>query len=227
MTYYAASTYLPYRCPWAYYTALFETLRSSLHGTNRRKNSAASIGGNNQNQGGTTALIDRRIAELCIKEEMVRPFHPEAVQPCSYDVHLGPNALVERRGGFQPLDLSSYDDKRPYYMSPGEFILGETVEFIKLPDNVEAHLHLVSSRAREGLNHSLSGLVDCSWQGKLTLELKNILKYGHIPIYPNLRVAQLSFWEYSENAQRPYRGRYFGDTKVSMVKDGADVLHSQ
>ena len=100
--------------------------------------------------------------------------------------------MVARRGGFQPLDLSSYNDKRPYYMSPGEFILGETVEFIKLPDNVEAHLHLVSSRAREGLNHSLSGLVDCSWQGKLTLELKNILKYGHIPIYPNLRVAQLS-----------------------------------
>ena len=59
------------------------------------------------------------------------------------------------------------------------------------------------------------------------VELKNILKYGHIPIYPNLRIAQLSFWEYSENAQRPYRGRYFGDTKVSMVKDGADVLRTQ
>ena len=94
----------------------------------------------------------------------------------------------------------------------------------KLPDNVEAHLHLVSSRAREGLNHSLSGLVDCSWQGKLTLELKNILKYGYIALFPNLRVAQLSFWEYQENAQNPYRGRYFGDTTVSAVKDGADVL---
>lgn len=171
-------------------------------------------------------MIDRRIAELCITKEMIRPFHPEAVQPCSYDVHLGPNALIERREGFRSFDLSSYSEKRPYWMGPGEFLLGETLEIVKLPDNVEAHLHLVSSRAREGLNHSLSGLVDCSWEGRLTLELKNILKYGHIPIFPNLRVAQLSFWEYKENAQKPYRGRYFGDTKVSMVKDGSDVLHS-
>ena len=135
--------------------------------------------------------------------------------------------LVEREGGFEPFDLSPYSEEAPYLMPPGEFILGETLETVKLPDNVEAHLHLVSSRAREGLNHSLSGLVDCSWQGRLTLELKNILKYGYIKLFPNLRVAQLSFWEYQENAQNPYRGRYFGDTTVSAVKDGADVLLTQ
>ena len=224
MTFYCASTYLPYKCPWAYYTGLLRTLKSSLHGTNLRKLFAANIAARN-NHGGITALIDRRIAELCMTKDMVSPFNPNSVQPCSYDVHLGPNAIVERRGGFKTLDLSSYSEKQPYYMSPGEFILGETVEIVKLPDNVEAHLHLVSSRAREGLNHSLSGLIDCSWEGRLTLELKNILKFGHIPIYPNLRVAQLSFWEYDEKAQRPYRGRYFGDTRVSAVKDGADVLH--
>lgn len=158
---------------------------------------------------------------------MITPFHTEAVQPCSYDLHLGPKMLVEREGGFEPFDLSPYSEEAPYLMPPGEFILGETLETVKLPDNVEAHLHLVSSRAREGLNHSLSGLVDCSWQGRLTLELKNILKYGYIKLFPNLRVAQLSFWEYQENAQNPYRGRYFGDTTVSAVKDGADVLLTQ
>jgi len=158
---------------------------------------------------------------------MITPFHAEAVQPCSYDLHLGPKMLVEREGGFEPFDLSPYSEEAPYLMPPGEFILGETLETVKLPDNVEAHLHLVSSRAREGLNHSLSGLVDCSWQGRLTLELKNILKHGYIKLFPNLRVAQLSFWEYQENAQNPYRGRYFGDTTVSAVKDGADVLLTQ
>ena len=172
-------------------------------------------------------MIDRRIAELCLTKWMITPFHTEAVQPCSYDLHLGPKMLVEREGGFEPFDLSPYSEEAPYLMPPGEFILGETLETVKLPDNVEAHLHLVSSRAREGLNHSLSGLVDCSWQGRLTLELKNILKYGYIKLFPNLRVAQLSFWEYQENAQNPYRGRYFGDTTVSAVKDGADVLLTQ
>lgn len=155
---------------------------------------------------------------------MIKPFHPEAVQPCSYDLHLGPNTLIERKSGFEPFDLSPYSEEQPYWMPPDEFLLAETLQTVKLPANVEAHLHLVSSRAREGLNHSLSGLVDCSWEGKLTLELKNILKYGYIALFPNLRVAQLSFWEYEENAQSPYRGRYFGDTTVSAVKDGADVL---
>ncbi len=155
---------------------------------------------------------------------MVVPFSETAVQPCSYDLHLGTSALVEGPEGMQELDLSEFTEAYPYYMEPGVFILGETLETVSLPDNVEAHVHLVSSRAREGLNHSLSGLVDCGWHGVLTLELKNILKYGYIPIYPDLRIAQLTFFEYAEPAQQPYRGRYFGDSRVSAAKHGQDLL---
>lgn len=157
---------------------------------------------------------------------MVSPFNSASVQPCSYDVHLGPNAKIETASGWQHIDLSSYSQDNPYMIAPSVFMLAETVEYVRLPDNVEAHLHLVSSRARGGLNHSLAALFDCGYEGRPTLELKNILRYGSIPIFPNLRVAQLSFWEYEENAQSPYRGRYFKDTKVSLVKDGSDVLHS-
>ncbi|MFZ8904041.1 MAG: dCTP deaminase [bacterium] len=170
-------------------------------------------------------MIDTRIEELAIKG-MIEPFHSECVQPCSYDVHLGDLLLVETENGFRKQDISKHTDKDPLQMPPGCFVLGETVEYLRIPRNVEAHLHLVSSRAREGLNHLLSGLVDCGYNGRLTLELKNSLQFGFIPLYPGLRIAQLTFFEYAQDAGVPYRGRYFGDSRVSMTKRGKDLLVS-
>ena len=223
MTFYAASTSLPHRCPWAYWSGLLKTLKSSLLGTSPKKNYAANIAANNHED--TDALIDRRIRELCLTKQMIEPFSEQAVQPCSYDVHLGENLQVEDINGFHRVDFSQYNQDYPLWIKPGQFLLGQTVEYVRLPDNVEAHLHLVSSRAREGLQHAVSGLVDCGWNGVLTLELKNNLQFGEIPIYPNLRIAQLTFFEYAENAEQPYRGRYFGDRDVSCAKDGKDLLH--
>jgi dCTP deaminase len=196
-------------------------LSFSSIGTTPNVNSGASTGV--KRKLATPALIDRRIAELAAAG-MVRPFVEDCVQPCSYDVHLGEETFVEGRVGFEPFSLADYSPDKPFMLGPGQFMLGETIEYLSIPPNVEAHLHLVSSRAREGLNHSLAGLIDCGFEGKITLELKNILNCGHIPIYPGLRIAQLTFFEYDEPAQRPYAGRYFGDTKVSLAKDGADVL---
>ena len=191
-------------------------------GTSPKKIYAAKIAAKNQEA--TDALIDRRIRELCEVQQMMTPFSNAAVQPCSYDVHLGDKLQVEDVHGFRNVDFSQFDQDYPFWMKPGQFILGQTLEYVRLPDNVEAHLHLVSSRAREGMQHAVSGLVDCGWSGVLTLELKNNLQYGEIPIYPKLRIAQLTFFEYAEKAEKPYRGRYFGDRDVSCAKDGKDLL---
>lgn len=168
-------------------------------------------------------MIDARIEELGNKG-MISPFFSECVQPCSYDVHLGEKVKIETEFGMEVASLSRYDNKNPYLMPPGTFMLAETVEWLAIPNNVEAHLHLVSSRAREGLNHLLSGLVDCGYEGRLTLELKNSLQYGHIPLYPNLRIGQLTFFEYQQDACLPYRGRYFRDKQVTSARDGQDLL---
>lgn len=164
-------------------------------------------------------MIDRRIKELGING-MIEPFHSECVQPCSYDVHLGENLLVETEYGFQKSSLAGHSKENPLYMSPGLFLLGETIEYFRIPNNVEAHFHLVSSRAREGMDALLAGLIDCGYNGRITLELKNSLQFGQIPLYKGLRIGQLSFFEYPSNAEQPYRGRYFEDTTVSAAKDG-------
>lgn len=171
-------------------------------------------------------MIDIRIEELGIKG-MINPFHSECVQPCSYDVHLGENLLVETEHGFQKASLAGHSEKNPLYMPPGLFLLGETIEYFQIPNNVEAHFHLVSSRAREGMDALLAGLIDCGYNGRITLELKNSLQYGQIPLYKGLRIGQLSFFEYTQDARIPYKGRYYGDNAVSMARDGEDLHPSQ
>ena len=163
-------------------------------------------------------MIDRRIRELCLERKMVEPYRESSLQPCSIDVHLGNNIIAETFFGWKEINLEEFDEFTPFMMAPGMFLLAETEEYIHLPDNVEAHLHLVSSRAREGLDHHLAGLVDAGWQGRLTLELKNSLRFNQVGIYPGMRTAQLSFWEYPESAEFPYAGRYWGDQGVSRAK---------
>lgn len=163
-------------------------------------------------------MIDKEIRELCLNHKMVEPFYEESLQPCSIDVHLGENIILETWWGWKALSLSQMDEECPFMMPPGAFLLAETEEYVHLPDNVEAHLHLVSSRAREGLDHHLAGLVDCGYQGRLTLELKNSLRYNRVGIYPGQRIAQLTFFKYAESAENPYCGRYYGDQGVSQAK---------
>lgn len=203
------------------YIVWLTTLSFFSTGTTRNESFGAKTGA--KRPLATHALIDRRIAQLA-KAGMIAPFFEECVQPCSYDVHLGIKAVLETKEGFKEFSLADASPESPFWLQPGDFMLGETLEYLHIPDNVEAHLHLVSSRAREGLNHSLSGLIDCGFEGRITLEIKNILRYGAIPLYPNLRIAQLTFFEYAETANNPYRGRYFGDIGVSAAKDGTDVL---
>ena len=57
------------------------------------------------------------------------------------------------------IDISDRTKEDPYYLAPSEFVLAETVETFNLPDDISAQFVLKSSRAREGLNHSVGGLV--------------------------------------------------------------------
>ena len=61
-----------------------------------------------------------------------------------------------------------------------------------------------SSLGRLGLLiHSTAGFIDPAWDGHITLELSNV---NTIPItlYPRMRIGQLSFFELSSPAERPY-----------------------
>src|SRR4051812_49659331 len=72
-------------------------------------------------------------------------------------------------------ELVEVTDDEPFVLHPGEFVLGQTLESIALPDDIVARLEGKSSLGRLGLLiHSTAGFVDPSWEGNLTLELSNV-----------------------------------------------------
>ena len=67
------------------------------------------------------------------------------------------------------------EDDEPFILHPGEFVLGQTIEWVELPDDLVARLEGKSSLARLGLQvHATAGFVDPGWRGRLTLELSNV-----------------------------------------------------
>jgi len=115
----------------------------------------------------------------------ITPFRPEQVNPASYDVTLGDTWVCPTR---DPEDIHA----EHITLFPGEVILATTFEVVKLPRDVVCDLKLKSSLGRLFLNHSLSGWIDCNFQGQITLELQNLGPYPR-RLTSGMRVAQLVF----------------------------------
>ncbi len=85
------------------------------------------------------------------------------------------------------------DFLKPITITPNQFILGHSMEYIKLPDEISADLEGRSSFARLGLEiHMTAGFVDPGFEGVLTFELFNAGP-NPIKLYPGMRIGQLRF----------------------------------
>lgn len=81
-----------------------------------------------------------------------------------------------------------------FTIHPGEFIIGNSFEYLGLPDNIMAFVQGRSFWGRLGLIvHATAGVIHPKFQGVLTFELSNL---GPVPIklYPLIRIAQLTFF---------------------------------
>jgi dCTP deaminase len=85
--------------------------------------------------------------------------------------------------GFQPTDLIQTQDlsrvmvgnsPTPFKLHPGDFVLGQTLEGITIPNDLVAQVQGRSSLARSGLSvHATAPHINPGWVGKITLELLN------------------------------------------------------
>ena len=161
-------------------------------------------------------LSDRSIKEEVAKGRIViEPFDPSCVQPASVDVHLAPPIRVFRPWNYphyidlqQPLDglteVVDIEEEHYFSLQPGQFVLGSTVEYIVVPDDLMARLEGKSSLGRIGLLiHATAGYVDPGWRGHLTLELCNVSTMP-ILLYPGMKISQISFHRLTTPAERPY-----------------------
>lgn len=135
----------------------------------------------------------------------------------SVDLRMGTVARVARAGAQSHVDAASYlatksttahgvterkQQKhsrfdipfgRSFLLHPGTLVLVPTLEWVKIPPNLQGIVTARSSWAREGLNIATATIVNPGYAGIVTLELAN---FGQIPIrlQPGLRLAQIAFY---------------------------------
>ena len=160
-------------------------------------------------------LSDRTIREAIDEGEIqIDPFDPSSIQPSSVDLHVDATFRVFHNARYPYIDvkkemsdlteLVEVKDGEPFILHPGEFVLGSTLERVRLPNDLVARLEGKSSLGRLGLLiHSTAGYVDPGWDGYLTLELSNVANLP-ITIYPGMKIGQISFFRLTTEAETPY-----------------------
>ena len=162
----------------------------------------------------------------------------------SVDLRMGTRFTVARRAKVTDLDSNAADFERrfgslqdEYYVGigdyfvlhPNHFVLGETLEYVRLPADIGAYVITRSSWGRHGLVIATAVGIHPLYFGIITLELRNL---ADIPLllYPGKSVLQLFFHtvdsavaHYPPDAspQEPAAAapsRYLGSTRPEMGK---------
>jgi len=166
-------------------------------------------------------LSDRDIKERILKGDIgvVSPDndHLRNIGPSSLDLRLGRFFKVYNHSSHAILDpkdpetfrdvvrMVEIEEGKAFVVQPGEFVLGVTLEKIKIADDLVARVEGRSSLGRLGIIiHSTAGFVDAGFEGTITLEITNINRMP-VALYPGMRVCQLAFEQMSSPAEIPYK----------------------
>jgi dCTP deaminase len=165
----------------------------------------------------------------------IEPYDPALMQPSSLDVRVDRLFRVFRNSRYPYIDVKEEQegltelvevaDSEPFILHPGEFVLGQTLEWVELPDDLVARLEGKSSLGRLGLLiHSTAGYVDPGWKGNLTLELSNVANLP-IALYYGMRIGQISFFRMSSAVERPYGSPELGSKYQGQSEPTASAFH--
>ena len=181
------------------------------------------------------------LSDLTIKEEIEAgrlvfdPFDESLVQPSSVDVRVDNSFRVFNNSRYPFIDvrkpmedlteLVKVGPDEPFILHPGEFVLGQTLERVSLPDDLVARLEGKSSLGRLGLViHSTAGFVDPGFEGNLTLELSNLANLP-ITIYQGMPIGQISFMRLDGSVEHPYGDRAAGSKYQGQAEPTASRFY--
>jgi dCTP deaminase len=183
-----------------------------------------------------SVLSDRDI-RAAIEGGRIRidPYDSSCLQPSSVDLHLDRTFRVFRNNRYPYIDvrqpqpdlteLIEIPDDEPFILHPGEFVLGQTLEWVEVPDDIVARLEGKSSLGRLGLLiHSTAGYVDPGWKGNLTLELSNVANLP-ITLYCGMKIGQVSFLEMTSPVEQPYGSRGLGSKYQGQSTPTESAFH--
>lgn len=177
-------------------------------------------------------LFEEQYGDLSIE-----PIDDDRIGPASYDVLLGDEfirfrpkssmmtrpdkTIIDLDEGISSLPDWAYDKFKAdsIVISPGEMVLGTTVEWFSMPDNLVGTVEPRSSAARNSL--ATDGFIDPGFEGRVTLELANV---GRVPVkaHAGSSYAQIVFHETKWGSKRPYgsgeNNKYQGQSGVTGAR---------
>lgn len=151
------------------------------------------------------------------------------------DLRLGTRFIVFRRTATASFDpLGEVDDPRAiqvfvelslkerFVLHPGEVVLGSTLEYLAIPDDLSGQVITRSSYGRLGLLSATAVQVHPAFRGCLTLELVNL---SNIPITltPGERIAQLVLWKTKSVAASTKKYTHPIGPQFSMVREDGEA----
>jgi dCTP deaminase len=184
----------------------------------------------------SVVLSDRTIkAEIEAGRLVFDPYDEALVQPSSVDVrvdatfrvfHNSRHPYIDVRKPMEDLtELVTIAGGEPFVLHPGEFVLGQTLERVRIPDDLVARLEGKSSLGRLGLViHSTAGFVDPGFEGNLTLELSNLANLP-VTIYEGMPIGQISFMRMDGQVERPYGVRAAGSKYQGQTEPTASRFY--
>jgi dCTP deaminase len=106
----------------------------------------------------------------------------------------------------------------PFVLHPGQFALGVTLEWLRMPHDLCAYVSVRSSLSRHGLMLATATGVHPHFTGCLTMELTNL---GAVPmeVTPGMAICQLFFHRVESSAQessaadRPRTSQFIGNRR--------------
>ncbi len=181
-------------------------------------------------------LSDRSIkAGVAQGRITITPYDETMVQPASIDIRLDTRFRVFRNYKYSFIDPRMPQDEltelltvtggEKFFIHPGEFMLGNTVERVALGSDLVGRVEGKSSLGRLGLIiHATAGYIDPGFDGHITLELSNVANLP-IRLYPGMKIGQISFFNMTTAADRPYGHPSLGSKYKGQEAPTASRMH--
>jgi dCTP deaminase len=183
-----------------------------------------------------TIKPDRWIRRLAQEQGMIEPFEPAQIRgkvisyglsSYGYDVRLASEFRVPA-GDDGPLDPKALAPESfvgvetdTFELAPGTFVLGRTVEYLRIPPDVLTLCTGKSSYARCGVLVNVTPF-EPGWEGYATLSIAN-LGARPVRLHAGEGIAQVLFFQSDEPCQVTYadrQGKYQAQQAITPSRLG-------
>jgi dCTP deaminase len=155
-------------------------------------------------------LLDFQIKEALKKGEFkIKNYSANCIEPASYDMRIGPEALTTTSK-----EIINLKEKGFFVLRPGDFGVVSTYEIIEFPTNYVGRFGLKSKFARWGILAATGPQIDPGFRGRLFVGLIN-LSPKEISFSFKQKFLSIEFHKLEEHAIKSYTGPYQDQMKIT------------